>query len=257
MDNLIVQAVLIFAVAVIGYLSSFLASSAVNRPIVMATLVGLVLGDLQTGIMTGATLELVWLGAMAIGASNPPDMTSGSILGTAYVITAGTDVASAVLLAVPVSILMITLWNFIMMTIIPLFAAKADAYAENGNSKGVDMMHHLANIVQTVPLSILVAVAFYFGSSIIKSVVDSIPAFITGGLDYAMGIIPAIGFAMIARMIISKQLAAFLFFGFILAAYFKLSIIGITCMAGVIVALWIFNTNHTAQKKEAENGNEF
>jgi fructoselysine and glucoselysine-specific PTS system IIC component len=164
MDNLLVQSILIFVVAAVGYLDTFFASSGINRPIVMCALTGWILGDLQTGIMTGATLELVFLGAMAIGASNPPDMVSGSILGTTYVITSGVEPASAVLLAVPISILMITLWNFIMMTIIPLLAAKADAYAEQGNSKGVDMMHHMANIVQTVPLAILVAAAFYLGT---------------------------------------------------------------------------------------------
>jgi len=257
MANPGIQAVLIFCVAALGYLNSFFASSGLNRPIVMGALVGLVLGDLQTGVMTGATLELVWLGAMAIGASNPPDMVSGSILGTAYVISAGADIAQAVLLAVPVSMLMITLWNFIMMAVIPLFAVKANAYADAGNSRGVDMMHHLANLVQTIPLSILVAAAFYFGSPVIQVVVDKIPAFITSGLDYAMGIIPAIGFAMIARMIISKQLAAFLFLGFILAAYFKLSIIGITAIACVITALWALNTKGAENAEEAVNDNEF
>jgi fructoselysine and glucoselysine-specific PTS system IIC component len=256
MDNLFIQSILIFVVAAVGYLDTFFASSGTHRPIVMCALAGWVLGDLQTGIMTGATLELVFLGAMAIGASNPPDMVSGSILGTAYVITSGVEPAAAVLLAVPISILMITLWNFIMMTIIPLLAAKADTYAEQGNSKGVDMMHHMANIIQTVPLSILVAVAFYFGQPAIKFVVDNIPPFINSGLDYAMSIIPAIGFAMIARMIITKKLAAFLFLGFILAAYFEMSIIGITCIAGIIVMLWVLNTNKIAQK-EADNGNEF
>jgi fructoselysine and glucoselysine-specific PTS system IIC component len=256
MDNSFVQAVLIFIVAAVGYLDTFFASSGTHRPIVMCMLAGLILGDLKTGIMTGATLELVFLGAMAIGASNPPDMVSGSLLGTAYVITAGLEPAAAVLLAVPISILMITLWNFMMMTIIPLLAAKADAYAEQGNSRGVDMMHHAANIIQTVPLSILVAAAFYLGQPVIKFVVDNIPPFLTSGLDYAMSIIPAIGFAMIARMILTKKLAAFLFLGFILAAYFEMSIIGITCIAGIIVALWTFNTNRIAGK-EADNGNEF
>ena len=80
------QTLMIFVVAVLGYLNSYLASAMICRPMVMGTLVGLVLGDLQTGVMVGATLELVWLGAMAIGASNPPDMISGSIIGTAYVI---------------------------------------------------------------------------------------------------------------------------------------------------------------------------
>ena len=256
MEGLFVQSVLIFLVALIGYLASFFASSGLNRPMIIGMLVGFVLGDLKTGIMTGAVLELVWLGAMAIGASNPPDMTSGSILGTAYVITTGTEPAAAVLLAVPVSMLMITLWNFLMMSVVPLLAAKADSYAEQGNSKGVDMMHHIANLAQTVPLALFVAAAFYLGQPIIKHIVESIPAFITSGLDYAMSIIPAIGLALIARMIITKQLAVFLFLGFVLSAFFGLPIIGITCIAGIIVALRVFNT-HRGTQKEAANENEF
>jgi hypothetical protein len=65
-----------------------------------------------------------------------------------------------------------------------------------------------------------------------------------------MGIIPAIGFTMIARMIITKKLAVFLFFGFVLTSFFKLSIIGIACIVGIIVALWAFNRNRFAGVKE-------
>ncbi len=65
---------------------------------------GLVLGDLKTGIMVGvALLELIFLGAVPIGASNPPDITSGAIIGTSFVILTGQEVGAAVALAVPVA----------------------------------------------------------------------------------------------------------------------------------------------------------
>ena len=96
---MLMTTILICLVAAFGYLNSFFGSGNIGRPLVMSTLTGLVLGDMQLGIMTGATLELVWLGAFPIGASNPPDYTSGAILGTCYVILSGADPASAVLLA--------------------------------------------------------------------------------------------------------------------------------------------------------------
>jgi fructoselysine and glucoselysine-specific PTS system IIC component len=256
MDNLFVQAVLIFLVTALGDLSAFFASSQISRSIVIGPLVGLVLGDLQTGIVVGATLELVFLGAMAIGASNMPDIVSGTVLGTAYVITTGADLGAAVALAIPISMLMSSLWNFIAMTIVPLLGAKADKYAEEGDNKGVDRMHYLGLIVQRLHTPIFVTLAFCLGQTFIKTIVDNIPPFITSGFDYAMGIIPAIGFALIARMIITKQLAAFLFLGFVLASYFKLSLIGITCIGVIIVALWAFNAKRIDQK-EVANGNEF
>ena len=105
MDNLMMQTVFIFFVSAFGYCNSCFNSALFNRPLVLGALTGLALGDVATGCQVGATLELVYLGAQAIGASNPPDMTSGSVIGTAYVIAAGADVAEAVAIAVPVSLL--------------------------------------------------------------------------------------------------------------------------------------------------------
>lgn len=254
---MMIQTLMIFIVAVLGYLNSFLASAMINRPLVMGALVGLVLGDLRTGVMVGATLELVWLGAMAIGASNPPDMTSGSIIGTAYVIVTGSDVAASVALAVPVSMLMQSIWNLLMMIIVPMLAAKADEYALACDQKGIDRMHYLATFIQVIILSVLTAIGFYVGSSVMENLVNSIPVFITNGLNYAMGIIPAIGFAMLARMIVNKKLACFLFLGFLLVAYFNLSIVGVTAIACVIAAILIFNTNGTQGKEVIADDNEF
>ena len=251
------QTLMIFVVAVLGYLNSYLASAMICRPMVMGTLVGLVLGDLQTGVMVGATLELVWLGAMAIGASNPPDMISGSIIGTAYVIVTGSDVAASVALAVPVSMLMQSLWNLMMMIIVPMLAAKADKYALACDNKGIDRMHYIAIIIQVGILSVLTAIGFYVGSSVMENLVNSIPVFITNGLNYAMGIIPAIGFAMLARMIVNKKLACFLFFAFLLVAYFNLSIVGVTAIACVVAAILIFNTNGMENREVAVDDNEF
>ena len=246
------QTLMIFVVAVLGYLNSYLASAMICRPMVMGTLVGLVLGDLQTGVMVGATLELVWLGAMAIGASNPPDMISGSIIGTAYVIVTGSDVAASVALAVPVSMLMQSLWNLMMMIIVPMLAAKADKYALACDNKGIDRMHYIAIIIQVGILSVLTAIGFYVGSSVMENLVNSIPVFITNGLNYAMGIIPAIGFA-----IVNKKLACFLFFGFLLVAYFNLSIVGVTAIACVVAAILIYNTNGMENREVAVDDNEF
>ena len=50
----------------------------IHRPIVTGLIVGLILGDVNTGLITGATLELVWIGAVAIGGAQPPNVVMGS-----------------------------------------------------------------------------------------------------------------------------------------------------------------------------------
>ena len=81
-----IQVIHIILIAFLAYMRCYMGSTMHNRPIIVATLVGLVLGDLQTGIIVGATLELVFMGAFPIGASNPPDFVSGTIISTAYII---------------------------------------------------------------------------------------------------------------------------------------------------------------------------
>lgn len=79
--SLLTQSMLIFLVCFISYMHSYWGSTMCNRPLVVSTLIGLVLGDIKTGVMVGSVLELAFLGAVPIGASNPSDMTSGAAIG--------------------------------------------------------------------------------------------------------------------------------------------------------------------------------
>lgn len=55
----------------------------IRRPLLIATVVGLIMGDLQTGLLIGATLEVMWMGVGNVGAYSAPDMISGTAIGTA------------------------------------------------------------------------------------------------------------------------------------------------------------------------------
>ena len=50
-----------------------------NRPIVVAPIIGLVLGDVKTGIIMGASLESIFMGISAIGGAVPADACSASV----------------------------------------------------------------------------------------------------------------------------------------------------------------------------------
>ena len=254
------QALLIGLVAFFGYMHSYMGSTMWNRPIVVSTLTGLVLGDLETGIIVGAALELAFLGAVPIGASNPPDMTSGSIIGTAFVIASGAGVGEAVALAIPVATLVLLLDNLQMMFILTWAAHIADRYAKEGKARKVEWVCRIAGIGNKVLLSLLVAVSFYLGVNAVKDVLAFIPEWVTHGMDIAAGILPAIGFAMLARMILTKELAAFLLVGFLLAAYLGVSVFGVA-LFGLAVALVVYffsgNRKQDAAMEVYDDDNEF
>ena len=248
-DNLLIQSLLITLVAFIAYMHCYWGSTMNNRPIIVAPMVGLVLGDITTGIIVGATLELIFLGAVPIGASNPPDITSGSIIGTAFVILTGQEVGSAVALAVPVATLVLLFDNLQMMFLLTWSTHLADKYAKEGDYKKVEWVARLSGIGNKVVLSVVVPV--------IKDVLAVIPEFITDGMNVAAGLLPAVGFAMLARMILTKELSPFLLAGFLLAAYVQVPVFGVALTGLVIASLTYFSDMKKQKEQVFIDDNEF
>ncbi|VEA40530.1 PTS system, IIc component [Salmonella enterica subsp. enterica] len=61
-----VEALLLGLVAFIAQSEYALGTSLISRPIVTGLLTGLVLGDMETGIVMGATLELAFIGSFSV-----------------------------------------------------------------------------------------------------------------------------------------------------------------------------------------------
>lgn len=253
---MLVQTILIILIAFFAYMHCYVGSTMHNRPIVIAPLVGLALGDFHTGIVLGATLELVFMGAFPIGASNPPDFVSGTIISTAYVVLTGQEVASAVVLAVPIATLVLLLDN-VQMTVLLTWASHiADKYAEKGDINGVERVQIIAGIGNKILLALVVGLGFVLGVPVIEKILKYIPEFVTHGLDVAAGVIPAIGFAMLARMMLTKKSIPFLLLGFVMAAYLNLPVIGVA-LFGVAAALVYYNATMTKKTEVAYDDNEF
>ena len=68
-----------------------------ERPLITCTIVGALLGDLQTGLTLGASIELMSLGIVNIGAAAPPDMNMAAIICAAFAIL--TDASAETALA--------------------------------------------------------------------------------------------------------------------------------------------------------------
>ena len=100
----VIQAVLLGILGGLGIWDSrVMGMFMMDRPLFLGPVVGLILGDFQTGIVVGASLELVMMGIVGIGSATIPDTVSGSILATAFVITSGLDVSAAVALSLPIA----------------------------------------------------------------------------------------------------------------------------------------------------------
>ena len=222
--------ILFFVSLAILLLEEFLGGILIYRPIIVGTIVGFVMGDLTT--------ELAFIGNTPIGASNPPDITSGTILATAFAISTGQGLESAVALGVPIAALVLFVKNINYSFIFTAFGSLADKYAEQGNTTKVAQMHLISGTLGRVLISLVVGVSYYLGSPLVEQFLNSIPEFILNGINTATGMLPALGFAVLARLILNKKNVVFCFLGFILAIYLKLPILAIAII-GAITAIII------------------
>ena len=236
-----VEALLLGLVAFIAQSEYALGTSLISRPIVTGLLTGLVLGDVQTGVIMGATLELAFIGSFSVGASIPPDVVTGGILGVAFAITSGAGTETALLLGLPIATLTLILKNIYLGMFIPMLSQKADGYAERADLRGIERMH-------------LIAGFGLVGSNAVKSLLDTIPEFIKHGLSVATGIIPALGFAMLARLLINKKVAPYFFLGFVLMAYLKIPVTGIAILGAIVAVVMVNVTALNSPRITTEQG---
>jgi mannose/fructose/N-acetylgalactosamine-specific phosphotransferase system component IIC len=71
-----------------------------SRPLVAATLAGAFVGDAMTGIIVGATLELIALATLPFGASRYPEWGSAAVVGGAIAAALHTERAGALTIGV-------------------------------------------------------------------------------------------------------------------------------------------------------------
>lgn len=251
------QAILLGLVAMIGNAEYLFGTCLLSRPIVMGTLTGIVLGDIPTGVSLGATLELAFMGAFSIGASIPPEMISGTVLGTAFTITTGAGPETALTVGLPVASLVLIAKNIGMVFILPPFVHKADDYAKQGNMRGVALMHFLGGFFGiNLIIGLCVGCGFYAGGSAVEALLNMIPDWVNNGLQITMGLLPAIGFGLLLKMIMNKELACFFLLGFALSVYLKIPTTGIAIFGAIIAIVLTLKSNASALNTQGGGLNE-
>lgn len=242
-----VQATMLGLIAGIGILDGRIFGQMMfDRPLVTGLLVGLVLGDVKTGIIIGAQLELIWMGIAGIGASTPPDVVTGGILGTAFAILSNSGVEVALALAVLIAVLAQTL-GVLVRIINAYFTHKADKYAKEVNYKGLALCMWVPVSLFFLSTFLPTFLAILFGADKVTGLIEAIPKVVLDGLSVAGNLLPAIGFALLLDMLFSKKMAPFFFLGFLAAAYGGLNITAIALIGACIAVIIHF---YIEQKKE-------
>ena len=210
---------------------TLLGSTVLARPLICGTLVGLVLGDVVQGCVIGAAISLPYLAYISAGGTVPMDPGLAGTLGTALAMAANASPEVAVSMAVPIGLLGTVIW-IAHMTVDISFLHMIDKAADDLNSKKIDRIQMFIPQLFLMLISVIpVFIVAYFGSGVVKDILDALEGKPLHVLEVIGGVLPALGVAMILKSIMSKDTAEFYFLGFVLAVYLELPIIAVSILA--------------------------
>ena len=238
----IISIILVVLVAFLAGMEGILDEFQFHQPLVACTLIGLVTGNLEAGIVLGGTLQMIALGWANIGAAVAPDAALASVASAIILVLGGQGVKgvpSAIAIAVPLAVAGLFLTMIVRTIAVPIVHLM-DAAAEEGNIRKVEMWHIIAVCLQGVRIAVPAAALLFIPAQTVQSFLESMPAWLTDGMAIGGGMVVAVGYALVINMMATKEVWPFFVIGFAVAAISQLTLIALGAL-GVALALIYLN----------------
>lgn len=238
----IISMILVVFVAFLAGMEGILDEFQFHQPLVACTLIGLVTGNLEAGIVLGGTLQMIALGWANIGAAVAPDAALASVASAIILVLGGQGVRgvpSAIAIAVPLAVAGLFLTMIVRTIAVPIVHLM-DAAAEEGNIRKVEMWHIIAVCLQGIRIAIPAGALLFIPAQTVQSFLESMPAWLTDGMAIGGRMVVAVGYALVINMMATKEVWPFFVIGFVVAAITQLTLIALGAL-GVALALIYLN----------------
>lgn len=208
-----------------------------HRPLLTCTLVGFALGDVKTGLIVGAVLELTALGWMNIGASQSPDTALASVIATVLAVRSGEHVSDAIALAIPVAVAG-NLTTVLVRTLTIYIQHRADKIRPTSDKRFFGRLHLIALSFQALRVAIpsFLFVTFV-NRNMMMSLFHSLPSVLANGFTAASGFIVVVGYGMVIRSLQANHLMPYFVIGFLVADFSHITLLGVGVLAACLALL--------------------
>lgn len=225
-------------------------SIGMSMPILAGWFTGLLIGNPETGLFIGGTLQLMTLGINTYGGTSVPNTTVGAIVGTALSLNSTPELALGI--AIPVALLMIQL-DILARYANIFFLHRADKFIEQRQYDRAALQNVLGMIAPGLSRAVPVLLVLCFGQSFVEAVMGWIPEWFMTGLKTAGGVIPVVGICILLNYLPVRSKLPFLILGFLMAAYLQIPLIGAAGFGLVITLLDYLYSRQADQRWAAAN----
>ena len=229
-----------------------------GRPLVASFVVGIILGDVQTAMLVGIPLQIMYMGNVTPGGAVAWDLSYATYIGVAGAIVFGKGLGTAQVIGLAVVFAGIgglvgqIMWNISYALNLPLNRL-ANKYAQAGETKKM----YIPNVV----LGQLIGFACRFIPAIIvltsmtaasgqADFATLIPGWVTTVLGVFGGMMASLGMGIILSFLLKKKYHWAIFLvGFILITYFNLSTMAVAVVAIITAVLYYISIPSLTAKK--------
>ena len=231
------QSILIGLVAVLGWCEYLTGTAMIQRPIILGTLVGIILGEPVQGVIIASTIHLAFLGAAWIGGTCPVNVIAGGVISTAVAIKTGIGVEGALTLCVPIGTLYLAV-DSLCYFIVQFFVPKFDEVCAKGDCKKVSLWHWVCFGTFCLMYWLVTFLTVEYGTDLVGTAFEKIPESVINGIGAGTTLLPALGFAILINSIWNRKVGVAFFIGYALAAYLGMNPVGISILAVAVGILY-------------------
>lgn len=254
----IISMILVVIVAFLAGIEGIVDEFQFHQPLVACTLIGLVTGNLEAGIVLGGSLQMIALGWANIGAAVAPDAALASVASAIILVLGGQGVkgvSTAIAVAIPLAVAGLFL-TMIVRTLSVACVHRMDAEAEKANFKGIELWHIIAICLQGLRIAIPAACLLAIPTETVQHFLQSMPAWLTDGMSIGGGMVVAVGYAMVINMIASREVWPFFMIGFALAAVSELTLIAIGAIGLALTLMYLSLESKGGSGSNGGSGND-
>ncbi len=190
---------------------------------------------------------MAFAGLTPAGGVQPPNPIMAGLMTTVIAWSTGVDAKTAIGLGLPFSLLMQYVILF-FYSAFSLFMTKADKCAKEADTAAFSRLNWTTMLIVASAYAVI-AFLCTLAQGAMQALVKAMPAWLTHGFEVAGGILPAVGFGLLLRVMFKAQYIPYLIAGFLFVCYIQVSNLLPVAVLGAGFAVYEFFNAKSGSKR--------